>query len=87
MVKGVSTQSVVKSFSAILKMDGDMAIFFVSMLTEQGGELVSTDIRSKYSLRMSLFVCTAGFNRCLEIWDEGVLVSRKQLDSDDAGAE
>lgn len=25
--------------------------------------------------------------RCLEIWDEGVLVSRKQLDSDDAGAE
>ncbi|CAL5408856.1 unnamed protein product [Camellia sinensis] len=36
MVKGVSTQIVVKSFSAILKMDGDMAIFFVSMLTEQG---------------------------------------------------
>ncbi|THG14353.1 hypothetical protein TEA_018907 [Camellia sinensis var. sinensis] len=25
--------------------------------------------------------------RCLEIWDEGVLVSRKQLDSDDGGAE
>ncbi|KAL7001380.1 hypothetical protein U1Q18_002530 [Sarracenia purpurea var. burkii] len=51
MVKGASTQSLVKSFLAILRMDGDMATFFVSMLTEQGvlrfgneGVLVSQEL-------------------------------------------
>lgn len=36
MVKGGSTQNLVKSFLAILRMDIETATFFASMSTDQG---------------------------------------------------
>ncbi|MBA0849955.1 hypothetical protein Goshw_023341 [Gossypium schwendimanii] len=69
MVKVASIQNLVMSSLAILKMVGGMATSSVLPLMEQGDSL--------FTLLHDLYI-----HRCIEIWNEGVVMSRQQLDAD-----
>lgn len=85
MVTGASIQSLATSSLAISKMDGDMGNSCALTLMEKG-MYKALRIRISISTRppcLTAILVSMFHSRCVEVWDEGVLVSRELLDSTD----
>lgn len=88
MEKVASTQSRVMLYLVISKMDGVMATFFALMLTVQGWYLLfSIQCLYNKSPHLLLFLLFCPLNplcihfRYIEVWNEGYLMGRENLDS------